>query len=290
MSSAFWILGFWQGLSLGLLLFLCSAGFTLVYSLMGILNFAHAGFFMLGAYLAFSLQSWLGFWWALALAPLCVALLGAMFEWLMLRRVHAQGHMTEMLLTFGLFLVLVETVQFIWGKAPLALQFPSDLNLGVMGAALPLSGPRLLLLLVASVVLVCLVALMRFSVWGLLIRAALCQPEALRSLGYRLDLLLMSVFALGSGVAALAGVFAGALWSTEPALAWTLGPLLFVIVALGGLGSLRGSFAVALAIGFMQSYAALAGGAWSAWAAMLPYFALLLILSLRPRGLDGQRT
>lgn len=122
-----WIVSLLNGLSYGLLLFLLSAGLTLIFSLMGVLNFAHASFYMLGAYLGHSLTQALGFGWALLVAPLLVGLLGAAFERWVLRRVHAHGHVAELLVTFGLSYVVLELVRLLWGLGPIHNPVPDAL-------------------------------------------------------------------------------------------------------------------------------------------------------------------
>ena len=125
----FFVISLLNGLSYGLLLFMLSSGLTLIFSMMGVLNFAHASFYMLGAYLGYSIARVTGFWVALLLAPLVVGALGALFERLALRRVHRFGHVPELLITFGLSYVILELVQLIWGR--LALEFhPPELLKG----------------------------------------------------------------------------------------------------------------------------------------------------------------
>ena len=117
-----------NGLSSGLLLFMLSSGLTLIFSMMGVLNFAHASFYMLGAYAAYTMSGWLGFWPALLLAPLAVGGLGALFERLALRRVHRFGHVAELLITFGLSYVVLELVQLIWGRTAVPFSPPPGLQ------------------------------------------------------------------------------------------------------------------------------------------------------------------
>ena len=140
----FFLLSLLNGLSYGLLLFLLCSGLTVIYSLLGVLNFAHAAFYALGAYLGYALSQQVGFWWALALAPLLTAGLGALFEWRLLRAVRPHGHVAEMLVTFGLAMVMLEAVQLIWGSGPVDYRVPPSLD-GVIWqvAGLPLPAYRL---------------------------------------------------------------------------------------------------------------------------------------------------
>jgi branched-chain amino acid transport system permease protein len=296
-----------NGLSYGLLLFLLCSGLTLIYSLMGVLNFAHAAFYVLGAYLAYSLSQFLGFAWALVLAPLLAAAGGALFESQLLRRVRDQGHVAEMLITFGLSLVLLEAVQLVWGTGPVNYRVPAQFD-GVIWrigeAALP--AYRVFIMAVAVLVLLALAAWLRLSSVGLVIKAALTHPQMVQALGHDLPRVLTSVFALGCALAALAGVLGGNAFVTEPGMAATIGSVLFVVIVVGGLGSLAGALLASLVIGLLQTLAvgldvklgqllalpahsALAQIAVSQLAPLLPFALMVLVLLLRPRGLLGQR-
>jgi branched-chain amino acid transport system permease protein len=296
-----------NGLSYGLLLFLLCSGLTLIYSLMGVLNFAHAAFYVLGAYLAYSLSQFLGFGWALVLAPALAAAGGALFESQVLRRVRKQGHVAEMLVTFGLSIVLLEAVALVWGTGPVNYRVPAQFDglIWRMGeAALP--AYRVFIMAVAVLVLLALAAWLRLSSVGLVIKAALTHPQMVQALGHDLPRVLMSVFALGCALAALAGVLGGNAFVTEPGMAATIGSVLFVVIVVGGLGSLVGALLASLAIGLLQTLAigldiklgqwlglpahsALAQIELSQLAPLLPYALMVLVLLLRPRGLLGQR-
>jgi branched-chain amino acid transport system permease protein len=312
--------------------------------MMGVLNFAHASFYMLGAYVGYSVSRLVGFWPALVIAPLVVGALGALFERLFLRRVHKFGHVPELLITFGLSYVILELVQLIWGRIaiefhpPEALQGPAftlinhSINgLSVLWGAAP---AEMCTAADAAVRLVCspfpatrgfmmLIALvMLFSVWllltrtriGLVIQAALTHPEAVESLGHNVPAVFMMVFGAGAGLAGLAGVIGGSTFLTEPAMAATVGSVIFVVVVVGGMGSLSGAFLASVLIGVIQTFAvafdySLATMATqlglhlspavlantvvkltvSQVAPILPYLFLVLILIFRPKGLLGTR-
>jgi branched-chain amino acid transport system permease protein len=314
-----------NGLSYGLMLFMLSAGLTLTFSMMGVLNFAHASFYMLGAYMGFSIaQSW-GFWAALVLAPLVVGVLGALFERLCLRRVHALGHVPELLVTFGLSYVVLEIVQLVWGRTALDFSPPPSLQgpaftlvhragegLGVVwgapsdgvcsslaDAALqascsPFPATRALMVVVALLMLALIAALLARTRTGLVVRAALTHPEMVNSLGHDLPRLYMLLFGAGTALAALAGVVGGSTYLTEPAMAASMGAMVFVVVVVGGLGSLGGAFAASLLIGLLQTAAAAAdvtvvpGVTLARLAPALPFVLMLLMLVLRPQGLLGR--
>ena len=314
-----------NGLSYGLMLFMLSAGLTLTFSMMGVLNFAHASFYMLGAYLGFSIaQSW-DFWAALVLAPLAVGVLGALFERLCLRRVHALGHVAELLVTFGLSYIVLEIVQLVWGRSALDFSPPASLQgpaftlmhrtgegLGVVwgappdgvcsslaDAALrvscsPFPGTRALMVVVALLMLALIAALLTRTRTGLVVRAALTHPEMVNSLGHDLPRLYMLLFGAGTALAALAGVVGGSTYLTEPAMAASMGAMVFGVVVVGGLGSLGGAFAASLLIGLLQTAAAAAdvsvlpGVTLARLAPALPFMLMLLVLVLRPQGLLGR--
>jgi branched-chain amino acid transport system permease protein len=284
------MMALWNGFSIGMLLFLLSSGFTLIFSLLGVLNFAHAAFYMLGAYLAFSLSAHISYPVALVVAPLLVAALGGFFEWFILRRIHAQGHVAELMMTFGLSLVMVELVQLVWGLGPLDFVLPPWANDSIaLSQGVQVSAHRLFAMLVSGLVLVLLWLFVKHSIWGLQIRAALSHPMMLSAMGFRVSVIFTLVFALGAGLAGLAGVLAAGIQIVEPGMAASVGPLIFVVVVIGGLGSLGGAFVASIGIGLLQSTAILSGGWLAQWASALPYAVLLLFLLIRPHGLWGKR-
>ncbi len=302
-----------NGLSYGLLLFMLTAGLTLVFSLMGVLNFAHASLYMLGAYYAFQLSQWLGFWPALVLAPLAVGLTGALIEICLLRRVHAHGQVAQLIVTFGVAWLVGEVVQLAWGRASVDFRLPPELSgsaLTLFGAPLPLA--RALVMLVAIAMLLILWLAVTRTRTGLLVRAALEAPRMLEALGHDVPRLQSIVFAGGAALAGLAGALGGATLVTEPGMAATVGSIIFVIVVVGGMGSLGGAFIASLGIGLLQTFAvaidmplghllphAGAPGGLAAElsritlaqaAPALPYLLMLLVLIVRPSGLMGSRT
>lgn len=303
-------IGLLQGLSYGLLLFMLSSGLTLIFSLMGVLNFAHASFYMLGAYLAYTLMPHLGFFPALIVAPLMVGALGMLVERFMLRRVHRHGHVAELLLTFGLALLIEEGVKLVWGTASVSYQFPAMLSaplLSVGGVGFPVY--KALIAAISVVIIGALHLLVRHTRVGLIIRAALRNPTMVEALGHDVPRVFMVVFGLGSGLAGLAGVLGGAAFVTEPGMANALGTIVFVVCVLGGMGSLSGAFLASLVIALLQTFAVgvdvsfaaglraigiglpplpLLGMTVSQMAPLLPFLLMVLVLALRPEGLLGK--
>jgi branched-chain amino acid transport system permease protein len=304
-----------NGLSYGLLLFMLSSGLTLIFSMMGVLNFAHASFYMLGAYFGYAVSSKLGFWPALAIAPLLVGALGALVERYGLRTVHKYGHVPELLFTFGLSYVVVELVQLVWGRSAVPYKIPAELD-GPLFTLFTTTFPayRGFMMLVAVVMLLSIwLGLTRTRV-GLVVQAALTNPDAVEALGHNVPRVFMLVFGGGCALAALAGVIGGNAFVTEPSMAAAVGSIIFVVVVVGGMGSLTGALLASLLIGVLQTFAvavdysfasllSMFGAAVTAdtpgyallklsisqSAPILPYVLLILILTFRPKGLMGTR-
>jgi len=340
----FFIISMLNGLSYGLLLFMLSSGLTLIFSMMGVLNFAHASFYMVGAYVGYTVSRLVGFWPALVIAPLVVGALGALFERLCLRRVHKFGHVPELLITFGLSYVILELVQLVWGRIavdfrpPELLQGPAFtlINHSVNGLSLmwgsapaevcraadatvrlvcsPFPATRGFMMLVALIMLASVWLLLTRTRIGLVIQAALTHPETVEALGHNVPAVFMMVFGAGAALAGLAGVIGGSTFLTEPSMAATVGSVIFVVVVVGGMGSLPGAFLASVLIGVIQTFAVafdysigtlaaqmgmqLSAGALnntfvkmtvSQVAPILPYLFLVLILIFRPKGLLGNR-
>jgi branched-chain amino acid transport system permease protein len=311
----FFAISLLNGLSYGLLLFMLSSGLTLIFSMMGVLNFAHTSFYMLGAYFAYTISGVLGFWPALIVAPLLVGALGALFERYSLRRVHKFGHVPELLVTFGLSYLILELVQLVWGRATVPYGLPPQLQgplFTLFGTQFPKS--RSFIMLLALLMLVSVWLLLTRTRIGLVIQAALTHPETVEALGHNVPRVFMLVFGGGAALAALAGVIGGNTYVTEPAMAGAVGSIVFVVVVVGGMGSLAGAFLASLLIGVLQTFAvaideSLASGLQSLGVAVtastpgydllqltvaqiapiLPYLLLVLILIFRPKGLLGTR-
>jgi branched-chain amino acid transport system permease protein len=304
-----------NGISYGLLLFMLSSGLTLIFSMMGVLNFAHASFYMLGAYFAYTTTRLVGYWPALVIAPLVVAVLGAAFEKYALRRVHKFGHVPELLITFGLSFIILEMVQLVWGTSSVDYRVPAELSgelFKVYGTAFPKY--RAFMMGVALFMLLALWLLLTRTRIGLVIQASLTHPETVEALGHNVPRVFMLVFGGGAALAGLAGVIGGNAFVTEPGMAATVGSVIFVVVVVGGMGSLAGAFVASLLIGVIQTFAvgidaSLMGAlntlgvpitpqtfGYALWklkisqiAPILPYVFLVLILIFRPKGLLGTR-
>ena len=304
-----------NGVVYGLLLFMLSSGLTLIFSMMGVLNFAHASMFMLGAYFSYQLGKLAGFWPALVLAPLLVGLIGAGVERYGLRYVHRHGHVPELLFTFGLAYLVEEVVVMGWGRNPIENRVPAVLDFPLF-TLFTTSYPayKAFMMAVSVGMFVALYLTLRRTRVGLIIQAALTHPGTVAMLGHNVPLVFMRVFAAGTALAALAGVIGGFALLTTPNMAAALGPIVFVVVVIGGLGSLAGALIASLGIGIIQTFAValdvsvldlprhagITVGRDSALyelfaikiaqaAPMIPYVLLVLMLIVRPKGLMGTR-
>jgi branched-chain amino acid transport system permease protein len=315
MNVEFFVISLLNGVSYGLLLFMLSSGLTLIFSMMGVLNFAHTSFYMLGAYVAYTLSGLIGFWPALFIAPLLVGALGAGFERYSLRRVHKFGHVPELLVTFGLSYLILELVQLVWGRSTVPYGLPTQLQgplFTLYGTQFPKS--RSFIMLVALLMLLSVWLLLTRTRIGLVIQAALKHPEMVEALGHNVPRVFMLVFGGGAALAGLAGVIGGNTYVTEPAMAGSVGTIIFVVVVVGGMGSLAGAFLASLLIGVIQTFAVAMDQSLatvlhaigiavtentfgypllkltiSQVAPILPYLFLVLILIFRPKGLLGTR-
>lgn len=303
-----------NGVLYGMLLFLMASGLTVIFSMMGVLNFAHASFYMLGAFFGFEISRRIGFWPGLVIAPLLVGAIGMAVERYGLRRAHRHGHVAELLFTFGLTFVIQELVEMVWGKLPVDYRVPPSLDFPaftVFSTNYPAF--KMFELLISIAIFVALLLVVKRTRIGLIVQAALSHPDMVGMLGHDVDGVFMLVFGVGAALAAMAGVIAGPALVTQSNMAELLGPILFVVVVVGGLGSLGGAFAASLLIGLTQTFAvasnaslanafgslasqraqAYLGDIWSVTVAqiapILPYLLLVLILIFRPRGLIGAR-
>src|SRR5690348_2477764 len=252
----FFTISLLNGISYGLLLFMLSSGITLIFSMMGVLNFAHASFYMLGAYFGYAISAKLGFWPALVLAPLVVGAIGAAIERYGLRRAHATGHVSELLFTFGIAFMIEEAVRLTWGKMPVPYKVPAILD-GPLFTLYSSTFPtyKVFMMAVSLAMLAALYLGLTRTRVGLVIRAALTRPDMVEALGHDVPRVFMLVFGGGAALAALAGVIGGNAFVTDPGMASALGPIVFVVVVVGGLGSLTGAFVASLFIGIVQTFA-----------------------------------
>ena len=280
------ILFFIHGITYSGLLFLIASGLTMVFSMMRVMNFAHASFYMLAAYISYSVMARTGqFWLCLIISPMVLFVIGSLVERFLIRRVHSYGLVYDLLLTFGLGFALDEIVKWIWGTMPLDMNLAfATSSITVLGVTYPVY--RLFILAIAIAVLAMLILILFKTNLGIIIRAAVDDSEMANALGINIPILFNSVFAFGSALAALAGVVAAPLFTISTDLASLVLIDGFVVVVVGGLGSLGGAVLAALIIGQLQSFGML----------LMPHISMIFIyvlmavvLVFKPSGLLGAR-
>lgn len=290
-----------NGLQLGILLFLVAAGLTLVFGVMDFINLAHGVQYMLGAYLGASLAAATGsFWWGLLLALPAALLAGLLLEVLVFRHLYARDHLSQVLATFGVILFLNQGVKLVWGAAPLQAPIPALLEGGIEimpGLQYPLY--RVAVLGAGIATAAGLWWLVERTRAGMLVRAGASNAPMVSALGVDINRLFTMVFAFGAMLAGFAGVLAAPIFSVEPGMGDNVLILAFVVIVIGGIGSIRGAFLAALLVGLIDTLgkslmpdlmrlfldASQARQTGAALASMLVYVAMAAILAFRPAGL-----
>jgi branched-chain amino acid transport system permease protein len=278
---------FMHGLAYAGLLFLVSSRLTLVFGMMNVLNFAHAAFYMLGAYFAFSMMQFTGnFWLALLVSPLLLFVIGALVQRFLLRKVHALGHLHELLLTFGLAYIIHEMVKWIWGNSPQAMTVTGFLaeSVNLFGVTYPVY--RLFVFVLSAVVGITMALILFKTRIGIIVRAAVDDSEMVSALGINVPLVFMGVFAVGAALSGLAGGVAGPLLSVFPGMAEAIIVDAFVVIVVGGMGSLGGALLASLIIGQLQAFGVLI---FPSFSLALIYMLMAFVLIVRPEGLLGEK-
>ncbi len=276
-----------HGLAYGMVLFLVASGLTMVFGMMGILNLAHASFFMLSGYFSYQvLVLTRSFWLALLVAPVAAAVVGVVCERFLLRKVHAFGHMGELILTVGVSLVIMDGVKVFWGTESLSIPVPEVLagRLQLGGLDYPIY--RLFVIGLALVVLGILAALLLKTRLGMVVRAAVSDAGMVNALGVNVPVLFMFVFGVGTWLAGVAGVVIAPILTVYPGLADQMGMDAFVVVVTGGLGSLAGAFLISLVLGELNAYGV---QFVSQLAPVLMFVFMAIVLTIKPMGLFGER-
>ena len=278
---------FLHGLAYAGLLFLVSAGLTLVFGMMNVLNFAHAAMYMLGAYFSYSIMLRMSgqIWVSLIVCPIALFIIGALIERFLLRKVHANGHVAELLLTFGLAYIITELVKWYWGNYPLAVNVSGFLNgtVQMMGITYPIY--RIFIFLCAIFVGLVMAFILYKTRLGIILRAAVNDSETVNTLGVNVPLVFMGVFAFGAALSGFAGVIAGPLLSTFPGMAHDILLDAFVVIVVGGFGSLGGAVVASLLIGELQSFGVLL---FPKLSIALMYMLMAAVLIIKPSGLFGE--
>ena len=274
-----------NGVTLGMLYILVALGLNIILGLMGVINYSHGAFFMMGAYLSFSLNPVMGFWPAILVSAVLVGLMGMVFEVVLVRRLYARIPEHTLLLTFGCALIFTQFARWRWGDDAVQVQTPSYIPDSVTLAGIVVPFYKDILLVVITVVVLGLVwLLINKTNIGMIIRAGTRDAEMVTILGINMPLMFTLVFGIGSLLAGLAGALAAPVYAIQPSLASQWIVLTFVIVIVGGIGSFWGAIVGGLLIGIVTSLMALI---WAPAVELTGYIIMAIILLVRPRGLFG---
>lgn len=286
-TTAMYVSQIIHGLAYGMILFLIASGLNIIFGMMGVLNLAHASFFMLGAYFCYQvLVTTQNFWVSLILAPLGTAILGVIVERVFLRRVHAFGHIAELVLTVGISLVILAGVKLTWGPDTLPLPVPGELQGLVSFAGLEYPIYRLFVIGLSLLVLVFMILALYKTRLGMIVRAAVSDRDMVNALGINVPVVFMLVFGIGCWLAGVAGVAIAPILTVFPGLADQVGMDAFIVVVTGGLGSLGGAFIAAIIFGLLNSFGI---QFVSTMAPVLMVMFMALVLAVKPHGFFGER-
>ena len=276
---------FINGVTLGMLYILVALGLNIILGLMGVINYSHGSFFMLGAYVAYSLDPIVGFWGSILLAALIIGAFGMLFESTLIRPLYKRIPEYTLLLTFGTALIFEQVVRRIWGDDAVRFELPDKFSgtLAIGNSEFPLY-KDVMLVAITIVVLALVWLLVNRTNIGMIIRAGTRDAEMVRILGINMPMMFTLVFGIGSFMAGLAGALAAPVYAIQPTLAseWVI--LTFVIVIVGGIGSFWGAVVGGLLIGILSSLMELI---WPPAVEMTGFLIMGIILLIRPRGLFG---
>ena len=294
-----------NSLQFGLMLFLLAAGLTLVFGIMDMINLAHGSLYMIGAYLMASLAQATGsFWTALPLALAATALVGALLEVSVLRRLYERDHLAQVLATFAIILIANEVVRLIWGSQPIMLNGPAALSGPVeLPGGVHYASYRLMIIGVGAAVAVLLYFLVTRTRAGMLVRAGASNREMALAMGVDIKRLFTVVFAVGAALAALAGAMLGPILAVQVGMGENILILAFVVIVIGGIGSIRGAFVGALLVGLVDTMGRallpmafalvfrpqVASNLGPSVSSILIYVLMAAVLFLRPQGLFPAR-
>lgn len=276
-----------NGLVYGALLIVMCSGLALIYGLRRVVNFAHGSLYMLGAYLGYAIAGHSNFWVALVAAPALMAVLGVLLDRYGFRLLQDRDPLSVVLVTFGLLLIIEDLVLSVWGKSNYSMSAPEALSVTVDLFGTPVPAYRIGVIVVGALVALGLSLWLRFSKIGLFVRASSTDPVTTAMQGVNTDLLSAGVVGLGTALAGLAGVVAAPFLSLSPTMSSDVIIDSFVVVVIGGLGSLAGAFVAAMVLGMIQAVGAVY---LPDVAALLPFALMVAILIWKPAGLAGSRT
>ncbi len=274
-----------NGVQLGVMLFLMSAGLTLVFGIMNLINLAHGSLYMLGAFFAAAIAKTTGsFLLGAVIAIPATALVGAILEIALLRRFYNRSHLDQVLVTFGLILVFNEVVTLIWGKVPLRFSLPDAVNGSIeIWPGVPYPVFRLIILAVGLIVALLLYLIIMRTRIGMWVRAGSSNRAMAGAFGVNVDMIFVGVFAAGAALAGLAGLMAGPILAVQVGMGEPILILALVVTVIGGIGSIKGALIAALGIGLIDTFGRVLLN--PALGSMVIFLAMAIILAWRPKGL-----
>lgn len=302
-----YILQFLTGLQLGAIYALIALGLTLIFGTLGVVNFAHGALYIIAAYAAVKIATAIGFGWAIVLVPLLLFVVGVILERGLIRFFYDRPHTDQILVTFGLAIVVEEALKWWFGSNNIPFPLPSwgagNTILYGLGAEVPAAIPgvrillplvdgfifyptwRLILILVSLLTVIGLFSLLQFTRFGLVVRAGMREPDMLRFLGVNVTARFTIVFGIGAMIAGIAGVFGGPITQVSPQVGMGLLVPSFLVVVIGGMGSLTGALIAAVMLGMALSFSA----EIAAIQQIIIYLVAVVVLLVRPRGLLGKK-
>lgn len=287
MMSTF-ILQMMNALSYGFLLFIITSGITIIFGILGVLNLAHGSLYLLGSYIGYSIimNAGLPFWVALLAVPIIIAIIGLFIEFVLLRPTYKLGHLSQVLVTFGLAYILHDLFSIFWGKNVMVVNPPAFLNYSIELLGFSIPAYRLSLILIGCIIAFLLWFIQEKTKWGAVVRAGLSDKEMVGALGVNISLVFTSIFVFGSLLAGIGGVLGAPILGIYPGMEFQILILSLVVLVVGGLGSVTGTFVASLLVGFVETFSRF----FIPELSLIITFALMaLVLIVRPQGLIGGR-
>lgn len=282
------ILQMMNALSYGFLLFIITSGITIIFGILGVLNLAHGSLYLLGSYIGYSIimNAGLPFWVALLAVPIIIAIIGLFIEFVLLRPTYKLGHLSQVLVTFGLAYILHDLFSIFWGKNVMVVNPPAFLNYSIELLGFSIPAYRLSLILIGCIIAFLLWFIQEKTKWGAVVRAGLSDKEMVGALGVNISLVFTSIFVFGSLLAGIGGVLGSPILGIYPGMEFQILILSLVVLVVGGLGSVTGTFVASLLVGFVETFSRFFVPELS----LIITFALMaLVLIVRPQGLIGGR-
>ncbi|MFZ0444236.1 MAG: branched-chain amino acid ABC transporter permease [Bacillus sp. (in: firmicutes)] len=277
-----------NSLSYGFLLFIITCGISIVFGILGVLNLAHGSIYLLGSYIGYSviMKAGMPFWVAILAVPLIIAALGFLIEIVLLRPTYKLGHLSQVLLTFGLVYIFHDLFTMIWGKDVLSVNPPEALSSSIEMLGFTFPAYRLALIVIGAIIVLFLWYGQEKTKWGAVVRAGLSDKEMAGALGINIHLVFTLVFVFGSLLAGLGGVLGAPILGTYPGMEFSILILSLVVLVVGGLGSVSGTFMASLLVGFVETFSRYLVPELS----LIITFALMaVVLVVRPQGLVGRK-